>query len=92
MGYFPKGLLPSLTAQYRGEEELPRAYIVPKVGRQISSQDIMAFVERLVSKTKRITGGVRFVDAIPKNPSGKILRKVLRQRASMEDSQSMSKL
>ncbi|KAJ7878650.1 phenylacetyl-CoA ligase, partial [Mycena leptocephala] len=30
---------------------------------------------------KRLTGGVVFIDAIPKNPSGKILRRVLRDQA-----------
>lgn len=37
-----------------------------------------------VSAIKRITGGVRFVDVIPKNPSGKILRKILRDQAKAE--------
>lgn len=37
-----------------------------------------------VSATKRITGGVVFRDAIPKNPSGKILRKALREQAVVE--------
>ncbi|KAI0034004.1 amp dependent CoA ligase [Vararia minispora EC-137] len=30
---------------------------------------------------KKLAGGVEFVDAIPKNPSGKLLRRVLRERA-----------
>ncbi|KAF8133973.1 hypothetical protein EV363DRAFT_1430490 [Boletus edulis] len=30
---------------------------------------------------KRLAGGVEFVDVIPKNPSGKLLRRVLRDRA-----------
>lgn len=37
-----------------------------------------------VSATKRITGGVVFLETIPKNPSGKILRKALRERAAAE--------
>ena len=32
-------------------------------------------------KYKRLTGGVEFIDVIPKNPSGKLLRRVLRDRA-----------
>nr|CAD7201654.1 unnamed protein product [Timema douglasi] len=31
-----------------------------------------------VSSAKKLRGGVQFVEAIPKNPSGKILRKELR--------------
>lgn len=30
---------------------------------------------------KRLAGGVEFVDAIPRNPSGKLLRRVLRDQA-----------
>lgn len=40
-----------------------------------------------VSATKRITGGVVFRDVIPKNPSGKILRKALREQAVVEPKQ-----
>ena len=29
---------------------------------------------------KRLTGGVEFIDVIPRNPSGKLLRRVLRDR------------
>ena len=31
---------------------------------------------------KHLAGGVEFVEAIPKNPSGKLLRRVLRDRAN----------
>lgn len=37
-----------------------------------------------VAPVKRITGGVVFTDSIPKNPSGKILRRDLRERAKKE--------
>jgi len=30
---------------------------------------------------KRLAGGVEFIDIIPKNPSGKLLRRLLRDRA-----------
>jgi acyl-coenzyme A synthetase/AMP-(fatty) acid ligase len=43
-----------------------------------------------VAPTKRITGGVVFIDAIPRNPSGKILRKALRERAAQEVKQGIS--
>lgn len=44
----------------------------------------MEFVNGKVSVIKRITGGVVFIDAIPKNPSGKILRRQLREQAREE--------
>jgi 4-coumarate--CoA ligase len=41
---------------------------------------------------KRLAGGVEFIDAIPKNPSGKLLRRVLRDKArSMREGQSLVK-
>jgi 4-coumarate--CoA ligase len=33
------------------------------------------------SSYKWLAGGIEFVDAIPKNPSGKILRRILRDKA-----------
>jgi 4-coumarate--CoA ligase len=41
-------------------------------------------MEGKVSAFKRITGGVVFLDVIPKNPSGKILRNKLREQAKEE--------
>lgn len=33
---------------------------------------------------KWLKGGVEFIDAIPKNPSGKLLRRVLREKAKVD--------
>jgi len=38
------------------------------------------FVPERVSNPKRLRGGIRFIDSIPKTPSGKILRRVLRNK------------
>ncbi|KAJ5490865.1 hypothetical protein N7539_002432 [Penicillium diatomitis] len=65
-------------------DERPRAYIVLKPGHSATAEDIVKFMEGKVSATKRITGGVVFCEAIPKNPSGKILRKMLRDQAAEE--------
>lgn len=46
----------------------------------IYSTCIYIFVSERVSNPKQLRGGVRFVDSIPKTPSGKILRRVLRDR------------
>ncbi|CAO1358050.1 unnamed protein product [Diamesa hyperborea] len=58
--------------------ELPFAYVVKQPGAQLSEQEVINFVAENTSKAKRLHGGVRFIDEIPKNPSGKILRRVLR--------------
>jgi len=68
-------------------EEVPRAYVVRQDGekwRNLSEKDVMQWVEERVSRFKRLVGGVVFVDNVPKNPSGKILRKILRERAKEE--------
>ena len=54
--------------------ELPKAFVV--VREEISAQAIMEFVAERVAPHKKIRA-VEFIDAIPKSPSGKILRRVL---------------
>ena len=56
--------------------EIPKAFVVTKPGTEVSGQDIMGFVSDKVATFKHIRE-VEFIDAIPKNPSGKILRRVL---------------
>ncbi|KAK1971679.1 AMP-binding enzyme [Colletotrichum sublineola] len=73
-------------------EEFPRAYIVRSPGTNTTGEEIAKWLEERVSKHKRLRGGVEFTDAIPKNPSGKILRKILREKAKQEVGDSMSKL
>lgn len=60
--------------------EVPLAFVVKKAGASATARDIENYVAKLVSPQKRLKGGVVFVDEIPKNPSGKILRRVLRER------------
>lgn len=69
---------------HSNDDERPRAYVVLKPGYSATGEDIVKFMDDKVSRIKRITGGVAFLDAIPKNPSGKIMRKVLRDWASKE--------
>lgn len=59
--------------------ELPLAFVVTQPGAKPTEKDIVDFVAKRVSQPKRLHGGVRFVKEIPKNPSGKILRRELRE-------------
>jgi 4-coumarate--CoA ligase len=57
--------------------ELVRAYIVP--ARQgVTAESIESYIRTQLARHKWLTGGVKFVESIPKSPSGKILRRHLR--------------
>ena len=58
--------------------ELPKAFVVTKA--MLTEQDVIAFVSEKVAPHKKLRGGVEFVESIPKNPSGKILRRQLREQ------------
>lgn len=68
--------------------ELPLAYVVPDPAHAsdpLLAQKIMDFVAARAASHKKLRGGVRFIDVIPKSPSGKILRKDLRTLAAKQD-------
>ncbi|KAI1049684.1 hypothetical protein LB505_011877 [Fusarium chuoi] len=64
--------------------ELPRAYVVRRPGSSLTAHDITSWMERRVARYKRLDGGIVFIDVIPRTQSGKILRRVLRDRAKEE--------
>lgn len=70
--------------------ELPRAYVVKQDGASLTAEAVAAYVSDHVAPYKRLRGGVFFVDAVPKSPSGKLLRRVMididRQQAPAADS------
>ena len=59
--------------------EIPKAFVVAGQGVELSAEDVMSFVADKVATFKRVRE-VEFTDAIPKNPSGKILRRTLIER------------
>jgi 4-coumarate--CoA ligase len=64
------------------------AYVVPKKGVAKSPETEKKIIDELAKKVanhKRLRGGVRFVDEIPKSISGKILRRVLKVQAAEEE-------
>lgn len=61
--------------------ELPKAYVVVKPGQNVTPEEFIQFVDSKVSSHKKLRGGVEFIEAIPKSASGKILRRVLRDKA-----------
>ncbi|KAI1308038.1 acetyl-CoA synthetase-like protein [Xylaria venustula] len=64
--------------------EVPRAYVVANE-KEISGKEIVEwFSKQGLSKNKNLRGGVVFLNAIPKSPAGKILRKNLKDMAKKE--------
>ena len=61
--------------------EAPLAFVVAT--RDLDADALMSWVAERVAPYKRIRA-VEFIDAIPKSPSGKILRRVLRDRGTKE--------
>ena len=75
--------------------ELPRAYVVPKGGLgkgEKEAQEIIDWLSAKVTHHKKLRGGVRFVDEIPKSVSGKILRRLLKVKAQEEEEGKKAKL
>ena len=68
--------------------EVPRAYIVRKGGvnavEKGDEEKIMSWLAERVANHKKLRGGVRFVDEVPKSASGKILRRILKEEAKKE--------
>ncbi|KAJ5542743.1 hypothetical protein N7535_005167 [Penicillium sp. DV-2018c] len=67
--------------------EYPRAYVVRRPGQEgekLTEVEVQQFVLTQLSKYKALTGGVKFVDSIARNPSGKILKRLLREDAKKE--------
>ncbi|XP_037812191.1 probable 4-coumarate--CoA ligase 3 [Lucilia sericata] len=62
--------------------EAPRALVVLRENMQATEEEIYNYVAEKVAVYKKLEGGIIFVDEVPKNPTGKILRKVLKEKYS----------
>lgn len=74
--------------------ELPRAYVVLQPGVERNEKTgalIEAFVAKSVTNHKKLRGGVRFIDAVPKSPSGKILRRQVREWVKKEQQETTAR-
>lgn len=62
---------------YRGETV--KAFVVPKPDAKVTEQDILAFCKEKMAAYKA-PKLVEFIDELPKNLTGKVLRRILRER------------
>ncbi|KAI8080208.1 uncharacterized protein B0P05DRAFT_509563 [Gilbertella persicaria] len=74
--------------------EIPRAYVVLQPGVEKSEKNakiIDEYVTKNVTNYKKLRGGVKFVDMIPKSPSGKILRRQVKEWVKKEQQETAVK-
>ncbi|EER39172.1 adenylate-forming enzyme AfeA [Histoplasma capsulatum H143] len=72
--------------------EHPRAYVVRQPGpasQKLTEKELQEFAGAKLARYKYLTGGVKFVSSIPKNASGKILKRLLREEAKKEIEQGL---
>jgi 4-coumarate--CoA ligase len=75
--------------------ELPRAYVVVAHGHKADNdmeKNLHDWLNKRVVSYKRLRGGIKFVEAIPKSAAGKILRRVLVEQARKEQATTRAKL
>jgi len=70
--------------------EIPRAYVVKAasakaVDDSVLEKELHQWVNEKVASHKRLRGGIRFTDVIPKSASGKILRRIVRDNMRAEE-------
>lgn len=68
--------------------EVPRAYVVRRGGlgavEKGDEQRIIGWLDGKVIGYKKLRGGVKFVESVPKSASGKLLRRMIKERAKKE--------
>jgi acyl-CoA synthetase (AMP-forming)/AMP-acid ligase II len=64
--------------------EVPVAYVVVREGETVTEGELAAFCGARLAKFKT-PKGFRFLDALPRNPSGKVLKRVLREQESASE-------
>lgn len=74
--------------------EVPLAFVVPKKGNDPSpslEKEIVDWLSAKVANHKRLRGGVKFTEEIPKSASGKILRRLLKTKYQEEVAKTAGK-
>ncbi|MBI1392317.1 MAG: long-chain-fatty-acid--CoA ligase [Alphaproteobacteria bacterium] len=59
--------------------ELPKAFIALRAGKKLTEEEVVAFLKARIASFK-LPRKVEFLDFLPRNPSGKILKTELRKR------------
>lgn len=78
-------IVEAAVAPYPDEEagQIPMAFIVRRLGSTVDELSIKAFVAKMVAPYKKIRR-VMFINSLPKNAAGKVLRRELTKLASLQ--------
>ena len=68
--------------------EIPKAFVVKKEAATLNAEELMRYVAAQVAPHKKIRA-VELIQEIPKSPSGKILRRILRDKARSKNSNEL---
>ncbi|CCO31380.1 Putative acyl-coenzyme A synthetase [Rhizoctonia solani AG-1 IB] len=84
-GYLSDACVAGVPGPRNDGELVPRAWVVlspagHKAGAKKVIADLNEWVQGQLSKPKQLRGGIEVVKVIPKNPTGKVLRRVLQDR------------
>jgi len=60
-------------------QEIPIAYVALKKGEKLTTEEIIAHCARKLAKFK-VPKEIHFIDVLPRNPSGKVLKRQLREK------------
>jgi len=60
--------------------EVPKAYVVLKKGERMTPEEVTELCSQKLAKFK-VPREVEFIDVLPRNPSGKVLKRELRERS-----------
>lgn len=68
--------------------DLATAVIERSEGSKLTEQQVIGFVDGQVADYKRLRGGVRFVNELPKSAAGKVLRRLVKEMVLKDDEKS----
>ena len=75
--------------------ELPKAYVVRKPGSEgasLTEAMVKSYCKERLAKYKELSGGVSFVESVPRNATGKPLRRILREMEKAQTGGAAAKL
>lgn len=72
-------------------DEAPRAYIVRTPGSRLDETKVKNHMLLYLAKYKALDGGIIFIGSIPRTPTGKVSKRVLRERAEKDSQETLIK-